>query len=154
MLFPNTDVGMFNLSFQSPNERLAEAVQLATKTWNDFIKNGISQEELDNTRTALINRMLASELTVFNKSDEVMNQINKGLLPSINPIEFYLAKLDKQRNLKNINDTLKKLSQENIVPVLVIMGNPSQQQINQLIKIENIDIVALTDLNAITKPYL
>lgn len=153
VLFPNTDVGMFSLSFQSPNERLAEAIQLATKTWNEFIKNGITQEELDNTRTALINRMLATELTVFNKSDDIMAQINRGLLPSINPIEFNLAKLDKQRNLKNINDALKRLSQENIVPVLVIMGNPDAKQISQLKKIENIDIIAVTDLNTLTKPY-
>lgn len=153
VLFPNTDVGMFGLTFQSPNERIAEAVQLATKTWNEFIKNGITQEELDNTRTALINRMLASELTVFNKADEVMGQINRGLLPSINPIEFSLAKLDKQRNLNSINDLLKNLSKENIVPVLLIMGNPSSEQINQLKKIDNIEILAVTDLDMLTKPY-
>ncbi len=153
VLFPNTDVGMFNLSFQSPNERIAEAIQIATKTWNEFIKNGITQEELDNTRTALINRMLASELTVFNKADDIMGQISRGLIPSINPIEFSLAKLDKQRNLKSINDTLKKISNENIVPVLVIMGNPSEEQINQLKKIDNINMVSVTDLNSLTKPY-
>jgi predicted Zn-dependent peptidase len=153
VLFPNTDVGMFSLSFQSPNERIAEAIQIATKTWNDFIKSGITQEELDNTRSALINRMLASELTVFNKADDIMGQINRGLLPSVNPIEFSLAKLDKQRDLKSINDTLKKLSQENIVPVLVIMGNPSEEQINQLKKIEDIYLVSVIDLNTLTKTY-
>ncbi|APJ03460.1 M16 family metallopeptidase [Silvanigrella aquatica] len=153
VLFPNTDIGLFNLSFQSPNERIAEAIQLATKTWDDFLKNGITQEELDNTRTALINRMLTSESTVFNKSDEIMMQINRGNLPSINPIEFNLAKLDKQRNLKNVNDTLKKLADQAIVPVLVIMGNPNAEQINQLKNLDNIDIIAINDLEALAKPY-
>lgn len=153
LLYPNTDVGMFNLNFQSPNERIAEAVKLATKTWNEFIHNGITQEELDNTRTALINRMLASELTIFNKADELMLQVNKGLLPSINPIEYTLAKLDKQRNLENINNVIKNIAQNEIIPVLVIMGNPSAEQIEQLKKIENIDLIAVNDLSTLTRPY-
>ncbi|WP_397600364.1 M16 family metallopeptidase [Silvanigrella sp.] len=154
ILYPNTDIGMFSMTFQSPNERIAEAIQLATKTWDEFLKNGITQEELDNSRTSLINRMLASELTVFNRSDELMSQILRGLLPSINPIEFNLAKLDKQRSLANINDTLKKLSKDSIYPVLVIMGNPNADQINQIKKISDIEIVNLTDLSTLTKQYL
>ena len=154
VIYPNTNFGMFNLTFQSANERIGEAIQLATKTWNEFVKNGITQEELDNTRTSLINRMLASELTVFNRSDELMRQILRGFLPSVNPIEFNLAKLDKQRSLKSINDTLRSLSNESIYPILVIMGNPNSEQINQIKKIENIEIIKITDLSSLTKQYL
>ncbi|WP_158997394.1 M16 family metallopeptidase [Pigmentibacter ruber] len=153
-LYPNTNFGMFHLTFQSPNERLAEAVSLATSTWNNFIQNGITQEELDNTRTALINRMLASEITVYNKSDEVMNQILKGNLPSVNPIEFNLAKLDKQKDVQELNRLLKRLKKESVYPVLVIMGNPSSDEIKELKNISDIDLISTNDLNTIIKPYL
>ncbi|WP_338637469.1 M16 family metallopeptidase [Spirobacillus cienkowskii] len=152
-LYPNTDVGMFALSFQSPNERVAEAVQIATKTWNEFIEKGVNQEELDNTRTSLMNRMLATEQTIFNKSDELMLQINKGLLPNINPIEMALSKLDKQRSLNEINAILKKLRQEAVFPVLIIMGNPPEQQIELIKKIDNIKIININKLEALTKHY-
>ncbi|KAB8032195.1 M16 family metallopeptidase [Fluviispira multicolorata] len=154
LLFPNTDVGVFNLNFQSPNERLAEAIKLATQTWNKFIKDGISQDELDNSRTSLINRMLASESTVFNKSDEIMSQVIKGQLPSVNPIEFTLAKLEKQHYANALNETLKKLSSSEIVPVLVIMGNPNAEQINLLKKIDELDLIGVKDLTSLTKPLL
>lgn len=153
-LYPNTDFGVYHLTFQSPNERLYEAIKLATKTWNDFIKNGVTQEELDNTRTALMNRMLATELTVFNKADELMNQILRGYLPSVNPIEFKLAKLDKQKNLQEINNVLKKLNNETIYPVLIIMGNPSTDEISQIKKIDNIEILNTLTIDSLINSYL
>ncbi len=153
-LYPNTDFGVYHLSFQSPNERLYEAIKLATKTWNEFIQNGITQEELDNTRTALMNRMLATELTVFNKADELMNQILRGYLPSVNPIEFKLAKLDKQKNLQELNIVLKRLNKEAIYPVLVIMGNPSIEETNQLKKIDGIEIISTFSIDTLIKSYL
>lgn len=153
-LYPNTNFGVFNLMFQSPNERLPEAIKLATNTWNDFIQKGISQDELDDKRTAMINRMLASELTVFNKSDGIMSQILKGNLPSVNPIEYNLASLDKQKNVKDLNKVLKNLNKETIYPVLVIMGNPSSEQINQLKKIKGIEILDNVELSTFIKPYL
>ncbi|WP_186643612.1 M16 family metallopeptidase [Fluviispira vulneris] len=154
LLFPNTDVGVFYLNFQSPNERIAEAIRIATQTWHKFIKEGVSQEELDNARTSMINRMLASESTVFNKSDEILTQLIKGQLPSVNPVEFTLAKLDKQRSVKNLNETLKRLSDSEIVPVLVIMGNPNDEQIKLLKKIDALDLSHVSELSSLTKPYM
>ena len=114
----------------------------------------MTQEELDNTRTALMNRMLASELTVFNKADELMNQILRGYLPSVNPIEFKLAKLDKQKNLQELNNVLKKLNKETIYPVLIIMGNHSMEEISQIKKIDNIEILNTITIDSLVKYYL
>ena len=151
VVYPNTDVAMMNLSFQSPNERIAEAVYLAIATWDTFLEKGVTKEELENTRTAMMNRMLAKESTVFDKADMFMSSINQGLLPDVNPTEMSLVKLNQQRDLKNLNNALSHFSQEAIYPVLVIMGNPSQEQIEQLKKLENVELVSIKNWDEVAK---
>jgi diphthamide synthase subunit DPH2 len=64
-----------------------------------------------------------------------------------------LSKLDKQRSLNEINAILKKLRQEAVFPVLIIMGNPPEQQIELIKKIDNIKIININKLEALTKHY-
>lgn len=144
ILYPNTDVGFFHLSFQSPNERLAEAVGLAQKTWNDFLEHGISEAELQTTRSFMINRLLAKEFTVFDKTDQLMWKIERNQLPNSDPIQEQLVKLDAQRNVAELNQDLQQISKAETIPVLVIMGNPDATQVSKLkdvLKLDQIDVM-------------
>lgn len=148
-IYPNTNVGVFHLFFQSPNERLAEAVTLAQKTWDIFLKEGVSEAELNSTRSSMINRLLATEFTVFDKADQIMSKIEQNKLPSSDPIEEQLVKLDAQRDVSKINQITRSLLQEQTIPVLVIMGNPDEKQISALKKSLDLDQIDIIDIHAI-----
>lgn len=145
---PNTNTGAFYLSFQSPNEKVAQAVTLAKKTWEKFVTKGVSQEELDNTRTAMMNRILASELTVFNKMDLVMDQVLRDDTPSVDPLASALVRLDAIRDAKELNATLFHLLQGKSSPVLVVMGNPTADQMEQLEDIPELDLIEKTEIDS------
>lgn len=153
VLFPNTNLSAFQLNFQSPNERLAEAVAIAKKTWSTFLSKGISQDELDVARTALMNRLLASEETIFNQSDDIMGQILRGKVPYNNPIEFTLVSLDQLRDVTKINSVLKMLESSNPLPTLVVMGNPDAKQLSLLTKESDINLLKELDFNAYVKSF-
>lgn len=145
---PNTNVGAFYLNFQSPNEKIAEAVNLAKKTWEKFVTKGVSQEELDNTRTAMMNRILASEYTVFNKMDLVMDQILRGDAPTADPLASALLRLDAVRDAKALNATLFHLFQAKNAPVLIMMGNPPEEQLAQLKAFPDLDLIEKTEIDS------
>jgi hypothetical protein len=78
LLHPNTNISSFFMSFQTPNNRLVEGIQLAEKTWNHFRKNGITQDELEFTKISSMNRLLGVELTIFDKSNILQNEIRSN----------------------------------------------------------------------------
>ncbi len=148
VLYPNTNLSAFYLNFQSPNERLVEAINLAKKTWETFATKGVGKEELDHSRIAMMNRVLASELTVFDKSEEIINQLVKGKVPNKTPIESTLVNLEQMKNLTAMNDALNKLSSEKQLTVLVIMGNPDEGQIALLKSEKDVNLVNVVDFNS------
>ena len=129
------------MNFQSPNEKVYEAVKLAQNTWNTFIKNGISVHELNNTRTAMMNSMLAHEFTVFDKADMFFSKIIRGKVPSVNPIQEQLESLDQQRNADMMNHFLTTQLQFSQFGTLVIMGNPNKEEIEKLKNMSDLDFV-------------
>jgi hypothetical protein len=146
---PNTNTGVWRMNFQSPNERLVEAVQLACKTWETFASRGITQEELDNARIAKINTTLATEQTVFDKVDEFLDDIQSKVLPQPLGLESYLVRLEQEKDLTVINDLLFSQIKAGTVPVLVMMGNPSDAVLSELRALPNVEIskvVAFEDL--------
>lgn len=151
IIMPNTNVGSFIMNFQSPNEKVSDAVLLAKKTWDTFIKNGISAHELENTRNALMNSMLAREFTVFDKSDMFFAKIIRGKIPSINPVQEHLEALDQQRNLDTINTFLMNSFQNSQLGTLVIMGNPPKEEQEKLKNISDLDFVETKEVDSFFK---
>jgi predicted Zn-dependent peptidase len=146
---PNTNTGVWRMNFQSPNERLVEAVRLAWKTWDTFSSRGITQEELDNARVAKINTTLATEQTVFDKVDEFLEDLQAKVLPHPLGLESYLVRLEQEKDLTAINDLLSAQMKAGTVPILVMMGNPSDSVVSELRSLANIEIskvVAFEDL--------
>ena len=153
VLFPNTNLSSFILNFQTPNERLSEAVQLAKKTWKNFLSEGITQDELDNARTSMMNRMLASELTLFNKSDDIMNNIIQSKVPKTNPVEYSLVSLDQMKDVNTINECIHALFNKHSLPILVIMGNPNNKEISTLLDDTSIQLVHTIDFNSLVQSF-
>lgn len=153
LVYPNTNISAFYLNFQAPNERLAEAVGLAKKTWDTFVTKGITQDELDMARTSMMNRLLATEETLYDKNDSLMEEIIKGIVPNKTPIEFQLAKLDQIRDVAKINSRLSELSHKKPLTVLAIMGNADDAQLSALSKEPDIEIKKTLDYSSFANSF-
>lgn len=148
---PNTNTGVWRMNFQSPNERLVEAVKLAVGTWSKFVTQGISQEELDNARIARINTTLATEQTVFDKVDEFVEDLQARVLPNPLGIEGALVRLEQEKNVSELNQLLRSQIESGTVPVLVAFGNPDDATLSELKKIPEVEIVKVENFENIAK---
>lgn len=154
LLRPNTNALSWNLGFQSPNDRVAEAVKLAHATWARFLKDGITAEELENARASKMNVLLATEETVFDRARELSRQLLEAKLPPASPIERMLAKLERIRSVEDVNRTLKRLEAGGIVGGLAIMGNPSEKTLAELKRDEAFDVAKNESFENLLKEYL
>jgi len=148
---PNTNTGVWRMNFQSPNERLVEAVKLAVNTWNKFVTEGISQEELDNARIARINTTLATEQTVFDKVDVFVEDLQARVLPNPLGLEGALVRLEQEKSASEVNQLLRSQVEAGTVPVLVAFGNPDETTLTQLRKIPEVEIVKVENFENIAK---
>jgi predicted Zn-dependent peptidase len=148
---PNTNAGAWRLNFQSPNDRLVEAVQLATKTWDAFASKGISQEELENARIARINNTLASEITVFDKVEEFLDDLQSQTLPQSISLESSLVRLEQEKDLNPINHLLLSQVKAGTLPVLVIFGNPSDAAIAALKALNGVEVEKVVSFDDLVK---
>lgn len=130
-LFPNTNVGRWTLTFESPNDRVKEAVNLALKTWETFVSKGIQDDELNRARVTLMNRLLAEEMTIFNKADDYKEATTRGWLGWIDQKRAKLAALENQTRAEELNKLLKVISKRAMV-VVTMMGNPASKDIKEL----------------------
>lgn len=148
---PNTNTGVWRMNFQSPNERLVEAVKLAVGTWKKFVTEGISQEELDNARIARINTTLATEQTVFDKVEEFVEDLQARVLPNPLGIEGALVRLEQEKSVSEMNQLLRSQIEAGTVPVLVAFGNPNDATLAELRKISELEIVKVEKFENIAK---
>ncbi len=149
IITPNTNVSAFIMRFQSPNDRTYDAISIAQKTWKHFLKKGITPTELTNTRTAVMNSMLANELTVFDKANFVFSKILAGKVPPVNPIQESLESIESQQKSIQLNNFIKEKLANPAVGVLVIMGNPSAKEINRIKSISDLDFIEITNVNSL-----
>ena len=150
-LDPNTNMALWRMNFQAPNERLAESILLARKTWTEFATQGITPEELENARTSRMNTTLATENTIFDKADEFIDDLTARTLPNSIALEMSLVRLEQERSVADVNNTLLQITSAGTVPVLVIMGNPTPEMIADIRKIPDVQvdkIVKFADLAA------
>lgn len=131
-LDPNTNVGLWTMTYQSPNERITESIRLAKKTWEDFRAQGVTEEELERARTTRMNMILAREETIFDKSRYILNMLLRDKVPSAIPLESKLVHLESHTDIKSVNKLLKDLVNSEAVPAIVVMGNSSQETVNAL----------------------
>jgi len=146
---PNTNVSAFMMNFQSPNDKVYDAVILAQKTWQQFTEKGISKEELSMSRSSVMNSLLGNELTVYDKSNFIFSKILQGKVPSVNPIQESLESLELQKNASSINQFIKDKLDFRSSGVLIIMGNPSKDVIKKLRSISSLDFIEVTDINSL-----
>jgi predicted Zn-dependent peptidase len=148
---PNTNTGAWRMNFQSPNERIVEAVKLATKTWETFSSKGITQDELDNARISRINTTLATEQTVFDKVEDFIDDLQAKVLPNPLGLESALVRLEQEKDLAIINNLMFSQVNAGTVPVLVMMGYPSEAAVKELRSIPGIEITKEVNFEDLVK---
>lgn len=151
---PNTNTGVWRMNFQSANERLVEAVKLAQKTWEKFSSKGITQEELDNARIARINTTLATEQTVFDKVDDFIDDLQARVLPNSLGIEGALVRLEQEKDLAAVNNLLFSQMSAGTIPVLVMIGNPSESAIKELSSLGEVEISKIVNFEELAKELI
>ena len=116
----------------------------------------MTSDELNTSRNSIINQEMTKEYSILKTFYSLSNSIGDNLIPNVDPTE-YIAFIDSQNNLKEINNLLKTTFSEPSIPVLVIIGNPSNSEIEKLKKddrFEIIDIIKLDEYkNKILKLY-
>lgn len=150
-LEPNTSVGIWRHSYQSPNERIVESVNIARKTWEEFATKGITEEELENARISKMNMTLAQENTIFDKADDFIEDLLAKSPVSPISTELSLARLDLERSAPEVNATLNRLIGSESIPVMVIMGNPSDTELKELKALPNIEVVTVVPFTELVK---
>lgn len=152
--YPNNGLGVWVMNYQSPNERIFESVELALKTANEFLQKGILQNELERTRIARMNAMLSREETIFDKASRMSEDIVRNRIPQPTPIETRLARYDQETKLEPVNESLGRLRDSRFVPVLVFMGHPSAETIQQLKSDKRFEVTRVISFEELKKDLM
>ncbi|MCA2961622.1 MAG: insulinase family protein [Silvanigrellales bacterium] len=131
-LEPNTNVALWRMNFQSANEKIGDAVVLARKTWDDFSTKGITAAELERARVSRMNMMMAREPTIFDKTDAFLDDLLARSVPHPLGLENSLLRLERETNVAALNEALFRLIGGNAIGSLVIMGNPTKEQVEKM----------------------
>lgn len=133
---PNTNLAGWTFVFQTPAEKTAEGLGLAHKTWENFRRNGISAEEFEDTRTILMNQMLATERTHFERAERLLSELLKGDLPKTTPEETALQMLEGMTSPADANRLLQRLTAQGTMRLAyTIMGGVQESDIKALRKL-------------------
>lgn len=135
-VYPNTNVAGWTFVFQTPVEKTSEGLGLAHKTWETFRTKGITAEEFEDTRTILMNQMLATERTHFERAERLLGDLLKGDLPNATPEETALQMLEGMRSPAEANGLLKRLTSQGTMRLAyTIMGGVKDSEIKALRKL-------------------
>lgn len=129
---PSTNVAMWRMNFQSPNEKIGDAVTLARKTWDDFITKGVTADELERARVSRMNMMMAAEPTVFDKTDLFLDDLLSRSVTHPLGLENTLMRLERETNVAAVNEALFRMAEGNAIGALVIFGNPTKEQVEKI----------------------
>lgn len=154
-LRPNTNEGAWSMMFQTPADKTADGIELAWNTWQEFISNGITEDEFTTTRTILMNKMLSSENPVLEKSASILAAALRGDVPSATPDEDVLAALEQLRGHTEVNNLIKQLTAaDRTRAAFALIGGLSDKQIEQIRKlkfVENVEVISYDALKQTLK---
>lgn len=148
---PNTNVGAWVMDYQSPNERILESLRLARSTWETFRKDGITADELERARVSKMNMLLAREETIFDKASRFVDELTEDKNPSAMPLESELVKLEREKALEPVNQTLRSIVGTESVGTVVLFGNPSEDMIKQLKDDKDFEVVKIVSFSDLVK---
>lgn len=153
--WPNTNELSWRFSFQTPTDKSTEGLELAWKTWQDFLKNGITQDEFDVKRLVMINKVMASEITNSSLASLVLESLLNGFTPPATPFEDHLATLEASRSVDDVNQLLKKLSDPNQSRAgFVLMGGLTPDEIDDLEDLKFVDSVEIVHFDRLRSDLL
>ena len=147
IFYKGSEGRVFSMSYESPNEKVSDAVFKSIQTWDNFLEFGMSEFELNTSRNTLMNKQLTNEYSFTKILDRMNRSIADNKIPNNNPTQ-YLAALDNQKNVVEMNSTIKKVFLEPSIPVLIIIGNPYLSEIEKLKndhRFESVEVIPLDE---------
>lgn len=150
-LDPNTSVGLWMLSFQSPNMKFPETLDLAWRTWKHFVDNGITEEELERVRTKTIHTHLAMETTVFSRMGMIATNVLEGYIPAVSPWSTSLEYFSSPVTAVELNSFMKHAFQAPRSAGVGIFGNLDEDTLSRLKDLNWLNIERVTSFEALVK---
>ena len=148
---PNTNVAAWRMGFQSPNESVGKAVEIASQTWSQFEETGIKEDELERARISLMNRMLATELTLFDRSSLIWDDVLQSRIPNPLFLEATLARLEQEKSVGTLNTGLGRFGGHGNQRALVIFGNPPAEEIQKIKSLPGFEIAKEVPFSKLTE---
>jgi hypothetical protein len=148
-LYPNTNLAYVNMFFTSPQDKVGMAVELARETWFNFVNKGVTQEEWDCVRISLMNKLQADSNEFFSECLDMFFSFQQGRMNSPLRKELIIRALNTQKDAKSANEFLQRIWNSGPMPVLVGLGNPSLESIEQLTKNPAYEFLEAEELESI-----
>ena len=101
----------------------------------------VSAEELERARISRMNTMMAQEPTIFDKTDMFLDDVLARVVPSAIGLENVLLRLERETDVARTNAALAQLTAGGAIGSLVIMGNPTKEQVEALRAAGDVEIV-------------
>ena len=150
---PNKNVVSSIIHFQTSNERLFEGVQVALKTWDEFVNSGATGNEYERSRISMINSTLAQENTIFSYESDILTDVIRGEQPSRIGVQRSIRFLQQQTSVEEANRLFMKFKVDPVIPLIVIMGNPDGDAIARIQSRFGQDNVSVTPYREVALQY-
>ena len=150
---PNTNGFVGSVKLQTPNERLLEGVDAAQKVLDQFLTEGVTQEEYDASRFSMMARLLTLEPNEGSYFEEYIHSL-LNFKPFVrNKIELSVKNLKERSSAKEANQYLKDLMTNSSSIILTILGYPSQITVKALQDKFGADSVKVMDYRDVVLSY-
>lgn len=135
----------FSLIYESSSSKLEDSVNITLDLIDNYIKNGITTENLLSAKRNIIHNELKREFIERDILNLITAKIAQDRLPAID-INEYLARIKHANNINNLNSTLKSYFNREKFSVIIIIGSIEFQDLLKLKnnpKIQSIDILPI-----------
>lgn len=90
-------------------------------------------------------------MSVFDKVEEFLDDLQSRTLPSALSIESALVRLEQEKDVTPINNLLFSQMKAGTLPVLVMFGNPSDAAISALRSLDGVEIEKIVAFDELVK---
>ncbi|WGL60985.1 hypothetical protein QEJ31_05160 [Pigmentibacter sp. JX0631] len=121
----------FSLVYESPKNEVFNSINISLELLDNYIKTGISSENLINTKKSIIHSEAKKEFTNSDYLKLITGKVSSNLIPNID-VTDYLLYIKNINDLNKINNTLNSFFKREKYSIIYIIGDPNIEELNRL----------------------
>ncbi|MGY3802697.1 hypothetical protein ACWNT8_01310 [Pigmentibacter ruber] len=142
----------FSLVYESPKNDVFNSINLSLELLDNYIKTGISRENLINTKKSIIHTEAKKEFTNSDYLKLITGKVSSNSIPNID-VSDYLLYIKNINDLNKINRTLNTFFKREKYSIIYIIGDPSIEELDKLKNHPKIQSVNLFTKEYFVKEY-